>query len=136
MLQVGATGMERQRTRRIIRMTKSKEDEMGRVCNMNGGKIGMHIGYGWKSQKKKKATGRPRRRLVDNIKIDLRDIDLGGWTGLSWLQWRALVKTVINLRVLQNFGKIFSRCATGCFSRRVQLHCVNFFVVTKILPRS
>jgi hypothetical protein len=41
---------------------------------------------------------------VDNIKIDLREI---GWGGINWIdlaqdrdQWRALVNTVIKLRVL------------------------------------
>jgi hypothetical protein len=43
------------------------------------------------------------RRWVDNIKIDLREI---GWDGMDWIdlaqdrdQWRALVNTVMNLRV-------------------------------------
>jgi hypothetical protein len=47
--------------------------------------------------------GRPRRRWVDNIKIDRRQI---GWDGRDWIelaqdrdQWRALVNTVMNLRV-------------------------------------
>jgi hypothetical protein len=47
--------------------------------------------------------GRPRRRWVHNIKIDLREI---GWGGMDWIdlaqdrdQWRALVNTVINLWV-------------------------------------
>jgi hypothetical protein len=46
---------------------------------------------------------RPRRRWVNNIKIDLRVI---GWDGMDWIdlaqdmyQWRALVNTVINLRI-------------------------------------
>jgi hypothetical protein len=46
---------------------------------------------------------RPRRRWVDNIKIDLREI---GWEDMDWIdlaqdrgQWRALVNTVINIRV-------------------------------------
>jgi hypothetical protein len=46
---------------------------------------------------------RPRRRLEDNIKTDLREI---GWGGMDWIdlaqdrgQWRALVNTVMNLRV-------------------------------------
>jgi hypothetical protein len=47
--------------------------------------------------------GRPRRRWVDNIKMDFREI---GWDGMDWIylaqdrdQWRALVNTVMNLRV-------------------------------------
>jgi hypothetical protein len=39
--------------------------------------------------------GRPRRRWVDNIKIDLREI---GWDGGDWIDL-ALVKAVMNLRV-------------------------------------
>jgi hypothetical protein len=46
---------------------------------------------------------RPRVRWVDNIKMDLREIE---WVGLDWIdvaqdrhQWRALVNTVMNLRV-------------------------------------
>jgi hypothetical protein len=41
--------------------------------------------------------------LLVNIKIDLREI---GWDGVDWIdmaqdreQWRALVKTILNLRV-------------------------------------
>jgi hypothetical protein len=51
----------------------------------------------------KRPLGRPRRRWVDNIKMDLREI---GWDGVDWIdmaqdrdQWRALVNTVLNLRV-------------------------------------
>jgi hypothetical protein len=51
----------------------------------------------------KRPLGRPRRRWVDNIKMDLGDI---GWGGRDWIelaqdrdQWRALVNTVMNLRV-------------------------------------
>jgi hypothetical protein len=46
---------------------------------------------------------RPTRRWVDNIKMDLREI---GWGGRDWIKlvqdrdkWRALVNTVMNLRV-------------------------------------
>jgi hypothetical protein len=51
----------------------------------------------------KRPLGRPRRRWVDNIKMDLRDIK---WDGMDWIdvaqnrdQWMALVNTVMNLRV-------------------------------------
>jgi hypothetical protein len=51
----------------------------------------------------KRPLGTPRRRWEDNINIDLREI---GWGGMDWIdlaqdrdQWRALVNTVINLRV-------------------------------------
>jgi hypothetical protein len=47
--------------------------------------------------------GRPRRRWVDNVKMDLREISWGGmdWIGLAQERdkWRALVKVVMNLRV-------------------------------------
>jgi hypothetical protein len=62
----------------------------------------------------KRPLGRPRRRLVGNIKMDIRDI---GWDGMDWVhldqdrdQWRALVNTVMNLRVPQNAGKFLSGC--------------------------
>jgi hypothetical protein len=74
----------------------------------------------------KRPLGRPRRRWVDNIKIGLREI---GWDDLDWIdlaedrdQMRALVNTMMNVRVLQNAGKFFSSCTIGGFSRRAQLH--------------
>jgi hypothetical protein len=51
----------------------------------------------------KRPLGRPRLRLVVNIKMDLREI---GWDGMDWIdlaqdrdQWGALVNTVMNFRV-------------------------------------
>jgi hypothetical protein len=47
----------------------------------------------------KRPLGRPRRRWVDNIKMDLRKTE---WDGVDWIDmdhWRALVNTVLNLRV-------------------------------------
>jgi hypothetical protein len=51
----------------------------------------------------KRPLGRPRRRWVDNVKMDLKEV---GWDGVYWIdmarnrdQWRALVNTVLNLRV-------------------------------------
>jgi hypothetical protein len=51
----------------------------------------------------RRPLGRQRRRWVDNIQMDLREI---GWDGMEWIdlaqdrdQWRAFVNTAMNLRV-------------------------------------
>jgi hypothetical protein len=48
--------------------------------------------------------GKPRCRWEDNIRMDLREIR---WGGMDWInlpqdrdQWRVLVNTVMNIRVL------------------------------------
>jgi hypothetical protein len=46
----------------------------------------------------RRPVGRPRRRWEDNIKMDLREIGLGMWAQ-DRDRWRALVNTVMNLRV-------------------------------------
>jgi hypothetical protein len=52
----------------------------------------------------KRPLGRPRRRREDGIRMDLREIGLGG---VDWIRlaqdrdrWRAVVSAVMNLRVL------------------------------------
>jgi hypothetical protein len=52
----------------------------------------------------KRTLGRRRRIWEDNIKMDLREIGFGG---VDWIhlaqdrdRWRALVNTIMNLRVL------------------------------------
>jgi hypothetical protein len=51
----------------------------------------------------KRPLGRLRRRWVDNIKMDLREIGCGDMDWIDLAQdsdkWRALVNTVMNLRV-------------------------------------
>jgi hypothetical protein len=51
----------------------------------------------------KRTLGRPRRRWVDNIKMDLREI---GRDDMDWIdlaqnrdEWRALVNMVMNFRI-------------------------------------
>jgi hypothetical protein len=53
---------------------------------------------------KPERKGRPRRRWEDGIRMDLREIDLGG---VDWIRltqdrdrWRAVVSAAMNLRVL------------------------------------
>jgi hypothetical protein len=52
----------------------------------------------------KRPLGRPRRRWEDGIRMDLREIGLGG---VDWIllaqdrnRWRAVVSAVMNPRVL------------------------------------
>ena len=51
----------------------------------------------------KRPLGRPRRRWVDNVRMDLREVECGyvEWTGLAQDRdrWRTLVSEVTNLRV-------------------------------------
>jgi len=51
----------------------------------------------------KRPMGRPRRRWVDNIKMDLQEVVCGymDWIGLAQVRdkWRTLVSAVMNLRV-------------------------------------
>jgi hypothetical protein len=53
--------------------------------------------------KGKRPLGRPRRRCVDNIRMDLGEVE---WGDVDWIdlakdrnRWRALVNSILNLRV-------------------------------------
>jgi hypothetical protein len=52
---------------------------------------------------RRRLLGRPRRSWVDNVRKDLREEGWGdvGWIGLAQdrNRWRALVNSVLNLRV-------------------------------------
>ena len=51
----------------------------------------------------RRPPGRPRRRWVENIRMDLLEVGFGymDWTGLAQDRdrWRTLVSAVMNLRV-------------------------------------
>jgi hypothetical protein len=75
---------------------------MGRACSTNGEKSNAYRILVGKSEGKRPLE-RPRRRWVNNIKMDFREIE---WVGIDWIhltqdrdQLRALVNTVMNLRV-------------------------------------
>jgi hypothetical protein len=68
---------------------------MGKKRNMYRSLVGKPEG--------KRLLGRPRCRWIDNIKMDLLKMGLGGvdWVGLAQdrYRWRALVNAVMNLWV-------------------------------------
>jgi hypothetical protein len=82
----------------IVRMIKSRRMKLaGHITRM--GQRWILVG---KSEGKRQ-LGKPRRRWVDNIKMDLREI---GWDGMYCIdlaqdreQWRAPVNTVMNFRI-------------------------------------
>jgi hypothetical protein len=75
---------------------------MGGPCSTNGenrNAYGLLVG----KPEGKRPLGRPRRRWVDNIRMDLGEV---GWSDLDWIglaqdrnRWRAVVNSVLNLRV-------------------------------------
>jgi hypothetical protein len=71
----------------------------------------------------KRPLGRPRRRWIDNIKMDLLEIGLNvlDWIGLAQdrYRWRALVSSVMNFRVPLNAGNC--RMAAQLVASRVVL---------------
>ena len=81
---------------------KIEKNEMGGTCaRMGQGREVYRILVG--KPEGKRPLGRPRRRWEDNIKMDLQE--MGGGCG-DWMElaqdkdrWRALVSTVMNLRV-------------------------------------
>jgi hypothetical protein len=75
---------------------------MGMACSTNGENRNVYRILVGKPGGKR-PLGRPRRRCVNNIKMDLGEI---GWYSMGWIdlaqdreQWRALVNTIMNLRV-------------------------------------
>jgi hypothetical protein len=54
---------------------EAKEDEMGRSCSTNGGEKRNAYMILVGKPEGKRPLGRPRRRLEDNIKIDLTEIE-------------------------------------------------------------
>ena len=76
----------------------------------------------------KRPVGRPWRRWVDNIRIDLQEVGCGymDWIGLAQDRdrWRTLVSAVMNLRVPWNVGNFLTSCKPVSWSRRTLHHGV------------
>jgi hypothetical protein len=75
---------------------------MGGACSTNGEKRNAYrllVG----NPGGRRPLGRPRRRWLDNIRMDLVEV---GWGDVDWIglaqdrdRWRAFVNLVLNLRV-------------------------------------
>jgi hypothetical protein len=90
---------------------QSKEDEMGgHVAHMGEVRDAYNILVG--RPEGRRPLGRPMCRWEDNIKMDLREIVFGDVDLVHWTQdrdrWRALVYTVMNLRVPRNAGNFLT----------------------------
>jgi hypothetical protein len=71
----------------------------------------------------------PLGRWVDNIRMDLGDV---GWGDVDWIglakdrnRCRALVNSVLNLRVPWNAGKLLSGLTSSGLSSSAQFHRAN-----------
>jgi hypothetical protein len=75
---------------------------VGGACSTNGEKNKTYYLLSRKSDGRR-PLGRPRRRWVDNIKMDLVEIGLGELDWISLAQdkdsWRAFVNVVMTFRV-------------------------------------
>jgi hypothetical protein len=74
---------------------------MGGPCSTNGGEGNAYRLLG--KPEEKRLLGRPRRRWVANIRMDLGEVE---WGDVDWIgpaqdrnRWRALVNSVLNLRI-------------------------------------
>jgi hypothetical protein len=79
-----------------------EEDEMGGSSSTNGEKRNAYRLLVGKPEGKR-PLGRPRRRWMDNIRMELGEV---GWGDVDWIglakdrnRWRALVNAVMNLPV-------------------------------------
>jgi hypothetical protein len=86
----------------IVRIMKSRRMRWaGHVVRMREKRNAYRLLMG--KSEVKKPLGRPRRRWVDNIRMDLGEV---GWGDVDWIglakdrnRWRALVNSLLNLRV-------------------------------------
>ena len=86
----------------IVRVAKSRRMRFtGHVARMGEERVLYRVLVG--KPEGKRTLGRPRRRWVDHIRIDLQEVGCGymDWIGLTQDRdrWRTLVNAVMNLRV-------------------------------------
>jgi hypothetical protein len=95
----------------IVRVIKARRMRWaGNVARMGDVRGAYHILVGWPEGRR--PLGRPRRKLEDNIKMDLGEIGFGD---MDWIylaqdtdRWRALVNTTMNFRFPYNAGNFLT----------------------------
>ena len=112
----------------IVRVIKSRRMRWaGHVARM-GEEMGIYRVLVGKPEGKRQ-LGRPRRRWVDNIKMDLQELGCGHveWIGLAQNRdkWRTLVSAVMNFRVPWNAGNFLTSCKPVSCSGRTLHHGVS-----------
>ena len=117
-----------QNKRNIVRVIKSRRIRWaGHVARM-GKERGVYRVLVGKPEGKI-PLGRPRRRWVDNIRMDLHEVGCGymDWIGLAQDRdrWRTLVSAVMNLRFPWNAGNFLTSCKSVSCSRRTLHHGVS-----------
>jgi hypothetical protein len=101
---------------------------MSRACSTQGEKRNTYRLLVGKPEGKR-PLGRPRRGWVDNIRIDFVEVGCGDVDLIGLARdrdrWRALVNSVLNLRVPLNAGKLSSLQTTRDLSGSDHLHSVS-----------
>ena len=106
---------------------------MGWACGAYGQERGVYRVLVGKPEGRR-PLGRPRRRWVDNNRMDLQEVGCGymDWIGLAQDRdrWRTFVSAVMNMRVAWNAGNFLSSCKPDSCSRRTLYHGVNKYILS------
>ena len=94
---------------------------MGWTCGAYGSGDGVYRVLVGKLEGKR-PLGRPRRKWVYNIRMDLQEVGCGYMDGIGLAQdrdrWRTIVSAVMNLGVPLNAGNFLISCKPVSFSRK------------------
>ena len=119
----------------IVRVIKSRMGWAGHVARMGEERGVFKVLVG--KQEGNRPLGRPRRRWVDNIRMDLLEVGSGymDWIGLAQDRdrWRTLVSAVLNLRVPWNAGNFLTSWKPVSCSGRNLHHAVSKHGVSTLL---
>jgi len=112
----------------IVRVIKSRIMSWAEYVVRMGEERGVYRVLVGKSEGKR-ALGKPMRRWVGNIRMDLQEVGCGymDWIGLTQdrYRWPTLVSAVMNLRVPWNAGNFLTSFKSVSFSRRTLHHAVS-----------